>query len=282
MNAAAEGGGRRGDSGQSGSMGSLGSPGSSGSSGPAHDSDLSAESSTSLTGSPVQRWLDIVVVEDHDDLREQLMAYLARPGWRLRGADCGEALDGLQRDRPADVVVLDLNLPFEDGTSIAQRLRVAFPGMGIVMLTARVRPADRTAGYGSGADVYLTKPTNVEELESVIQNLSRRLVPQPGSDSALVLDLTAHCLRLPGGDGIQLSPKEAQLLRLLAMAPDRQLDTDYLVHQLYRDDDTAGRRGNMTVLISRLRLKLNATAYKDLVRAVRGVGYRLGAKVVVL
>lgn len=275
MNTAAENGGRRGDSGQSGSMGSLGS------SGPADDSDLSAKSSPSLTGSPVQRWLDIVVVEDHDALREQLMAYLARPGWRLRGADCGEALDGLLRDRPADVVVLDLNLPFEDGTSIAQRLKMAFPGMGIVMLTARVRPADRTAGYANGADVYLTKPTNVEELESVIQNLARRLVPQPDSDSTLVLDQITHCLRLPGGEVTQLSAKEAQLLRLLAMAPDRQLDTDYLVHQLYHDDDTAGRRGNMTVLISRLRLKLNATAYKDLVRAVRGVGYRLGARMVV-
>ena len=273
MNAAAEDDGRRGDSGQSGSSGSSVPPG---------DTDLSPGTTRDLTGAQPQRWLDIVVVEDHDALREQLMAYLARPGWRLRGADCGEALDGLLRDQSADVVVLDLNLPFEDGTSIARRLRLAFPGMGIVMLTARVRPVDRTAGYASGADVYLTKPTNVEELESVIQNLARRLVPQPGADSALVLDQTSHCLRLPGGDNIQLTSKEAQLLRLLAMAPDLQLDTDYLLYQLYQDDETAGRRGNMTVLISRLRLKLSATADKDLVRAVRGVGYRLGAKVVVL
>lgn len=266
MIAEAEGNGRRGD------IGDLGPPGA---------TDLSTGTSPGLTGAHPQRWLDIVVVEDHDDLREQLMAYLARPGWRLRGADCGEVLDTLLRDQSADVVVLDLNLPFEDGTSIARRLRAAFPAMGIVMLTARIRPVDRTAGYASGADVYLTKPTNVEELESVIQNLARRLIPQPDADSALVLDQTSHCLRLPGGDGIQLSSKEAQLLRLLAMAPDRRLDTDYLVHMLYQDDDTAGRRGNLTVLISRLRLKLNVTAYKDLVRAVRGVGYRLGAKVVV-
>lgn len=243
-------------------------------------SHLSTETNPDLaTGAPVQQCLDIVVVEDNDALREQLMAFLVRPGWRLRGADCGEALDALLRDQPADVVVLDLNLPFEDGTSIARRLRVAFPAMGIVMLTARVRPVDRTTGYASGADVYLTKPTNVEELESVIQNLARRLVPQPGADSALVLDQTAHCLRLPGGAGIQLSSKETQLLRLLAMAPERQLDTDYLLHQLYRDDVYPSKREHMTVLISRLRLKLNATAHKDLVRAVRGVGYRLGAKV---
>lgn len=232
-------------------------------------------------GEPVQNWLDIVVVEDNDALREQLMAFLARPGWRLRGADCGEALDTLVREQPAQLLILDLNLPYEDGTSIARRMRAAFPAMGIVMLTARARPSDRTAGYASGADVYLTKPTNVEELESVVQNLARRLLPQQGAESTLILDMTANCLRLQGGGIVQLSAKEAQLLRLLAMAPDRQLDTDYLVHQLYDDDDNAARRGNMTVLISRLRLKLNATAHKDLVRAVRGVGYRLGARMVV-
>ncbi len=264
MNAEAEGKGPTGDSGKSGG------------------SHLSADTNPDLaTGAPVQQSLDIVVVEDNDALREQLMAFLARPGWRLRGADCGEALDALLRDQPADVVVLDLNLPFEDGTSIARRLRAAFPAMGIVMLTARVRPVDRTTGYAGGADVYLTKPTNVEELESVIQNLARRLAPQPGADSALVLDQTARCLRLPGGDSILLGLKETQLLRLLAMAPERQLDTDYLLHQLYQDDAAPSRREHMTVLISRLRLKLNATAHKDLVRAVRGVGYRLGAKVVV-
>ena len=264
MNAEAEGNSQRGDSGKP------------------EGSHLSTNTNPDLaTGAPVLQCLDIVVVEDNDALREQLMAFLARPGWRLRGADCGEALDALLRDQSADVVVLDLNLPFEDGTSIARRLRVAFPAMGIVMLTARVRPVDRTNGYASGADVYLTKPTNVEELESVIQNLARRLVPQPGADSALVLDQTAQCLRLPGGVGIQLSPKEAQLLRLLAMAQERQLDTDYLLHQLYRDDVYPSKREHMTVLISRLRLKLNATAHKDLVRAVRGVGYRLGAKMLV-
>ncbi len=225
--------------------------------------------------------LDIVVVEDHDTLREQLMAFLARPGWRLRGADCGEQLDELLRVQAAQVVVLDLNLPHEDGTSIAQRLRAAFPQMGIVMLTARARPSDRTAGYASGADVYLTKPTNVEELESVIQNLARRLQPVP--ETGLSLDL-AH-LALRGAQGVQvpLSMSEAQLLRLLATAPQRQLDTDFLLQKLYGEAEAGHKRELLTVMISRLRQKLNASAlpYKDLVRAVRGVGYRLTVVVVV-
>lgn len=234
---------------------------------------------------PPQAPLEIVVVEDNDALREQLVAFLSRPGWRLRGADCGEQLDALLREGPAHVLVLDLNLPFEDGHSIALRMRAAFPQMGIVMLTARARPSDRTAGYASGADVYLTKPTNVEELESVVQNLARRLQPVP--EAGLVLDLAHLVLRDtqagPGGQ-VSLSLTEAQLLRLLAMAPQRQLDTDYLLHQLYGEAAEVGnKRDLLAVMISRLRLKLNASAlpHKDLVRAVRGVGYRLAAALVV-
>lgn len=219
--------------------------------------------------------LEIIVVEDNDVLRAQLLAYLARPGWRLRGADCGEMLNDLLRQQTAHVVVLDLNLPFEDGTSIARRLRASFPEMGIVMLTARARPSDRTAGYANGADVYLTKPTNVEELESVIHNLARRLTP--ATNAAMVLDLGNLNLLGPDGKSIDLSPTEARLLQLLAMAPDRQLDTEYLLYQLYRNVEGGPKRENLTVLISRLRQKLSASdiANKDLVRAVRGVGYKL-------
>lgn len=224
--------------------------------------------------------LEIVVVEDNDALREQLMAFLSRPGWQVRGADGGEQLDELLRDRPAQVLVLDLNLPLEDGTSIAQRMRTAYPDLGIVMLTARVRSSDRTAGYASGADVYLTKPTNVEELELVIQNLARRLVPV--ADASLVLDLTQLALRGPEGVRLALTAVEARLLQLLATAPQRQLDTDYLLHMLYPAQEASLHRNHLAVLISRLRTKLNASDLpeQDLVRAVRGQGYRLAAALV--
>lgn len=244
-----------------------------------------SDTAAALSSPPLKPLLDIIVVEDNDALREQLLSFLARPGWRLRGADCGEQLDALLREGPAHLLVLDLNLPFEDGHSIALRMRAAFPQMGIVMLTARARPSDRTAGYASGADVYLTKPTNVEELESVVQNLARRLQPAP--EASLVLDLAHLDLRDtqagPGGQ-VSLSLTETQLLRLLAMAPQRQLDTDYLLYQLYGEAAEAGnKRDLLAVMISRLRLKLNASAlpHKDLVRAVRGVGYRLTASLVV-
>jgi len=99
--------------------------------------------------------LDIIVVEDHDLVRLELVDFLSGPGVQVRGADDGEVLETLLRQRHADILVVDLNLPGEDGLSLCRRMRQAFPEMGLVMLTARVMPSDKTAGYQSGADVYL-------------------------------------------------------------------------------------------------------------------------------
>ena len=119
--------------------------------------------------------LSILLVEDNESLREEMVCFLNRPGWRAHGVDCGEELNYWLMENHADVVILDVNLPYEDGYSIASRLRTSHPDVGIVMLTARVRPVDRTEGYHAGADVYLSKPTHPTELIAVIDNLGRRL-----------------------------------------------------------------------------------------------------------
>ncbi len=217
--------------------------------------------------------LNIVIVEDNDILREELVAFLQRPGWRVRGADCGEQLDALLRERAADIAVLDLNLPFEDGLSIARRLRDALPGIGIVVLTARTLPSDRTRGYGCGVDVYLTKPTNVEELAAVVHNLGSRL--RPAADTALVLDLAAGTLSQPGSAPLRLTEGEARLMHALALAPDRRQHSALLAD---RAGDTEGplSRENLAVLVCRLRAKLERDlAQGDAIRSVRGYGYRL-------
>lgn len=224
--------------------------------------------------------LDIIVVEDYDTLREELVSFLQRPGWRVRGADSGEQLDALLRQQPAHVVTLDLNLPFEDGISIAKRLRAAMPGMGIVMLSARTRPSDRTAGYETGADVYLTKPTNVHELESVIQNLARRLAPP--ATTGLVLNMGDLTLSNPAGVYVGLRLNEAQLLQHLATAPERQLETDTLLRWMSHDHTVPFDRNNLAVMLSRLRHKIDlALPEKDIVKAVRGYGYKLTVPLVV-
>ncbi len=217
--------------------------------------------------------LDIILVEDNDALREELVSFLQRPGWAVRGVDCGEAMDAALRSRPADIALLDLNLPFEDGLGIARRLRTVFPMMGIVLLTARTQPSDRRRGYEAGADVYLTKPTSVEELESVIHNLGRRV--QPVNDDALVLNPSALTLAAPGGAALRLTVTEAEMLHALALAPERQLHTEFLLYTL-ADKSITLTRENLAVLISRLRAKLeNTLGQAEVIKAVRGVGYRL-------
>jgi DNA-binding response OmpR family regulator len=219
--------------------------------------------------------MTVVVVEDHDDLREEMLCYLQRPHWRVLGADSGEALNAWMRKFRIDVVVLDVNLPYEDGFSIAQRLRATQPDLGIVMLTARTRPSDRSMGYLMGGDVYLTKPTNVVELEAVITNLLRR-VQRPIRAPRYQLLLQRQQLRAPDGHVWMLTARETQLLETLALAPHQEMDSDRLIHQLGRTMDTPLTVENLAVLISRLRSKLQEPfGAGNPIAGQRGKGYRL-------
>ena len=218
--------------------------------------------------------LEVVVVEDHDLVRDELVDFLNRPGIRVRGAEDGEVLDALLRQRHADILVVDLNLPGEDGLSICQRMREAFPEIGLVMLTARVMPAEKTAGYQSGADVYLTKPANVDELEAVVANLSRRIRRRVAN--SLQLDVPCQQLMLASGMAIKLSLLEARLLYELALAPERKLSTEVLLRRLDPWQHTPQLRDNLPVTISRLRQKMaGGLGTSDVIKAVRGVGYQL-------
>ncbi len=223
--------------------------------------------------------LDIVVVEDHDLVREELVAFLQRPGWQVRGVDCAEALDAALRQRPADVLVVDLNLPGEDGLSICQRLRRALPELGLVLLTARILPKDKTAGYQSGADVYLTKPANVDELEAAISNLARRLRQRVGAGPQL--DLTRLTLGTPAAE-VNLTLLESRLLYELTMAPGRQLSTEMLLRRLDPGGNQPQLRNNLPVTVSRLRNKITAgLGVSDIIKAIRGFGYQLNLSLTV-
>ena len=219
--------------------------------------------------------LEIIVVEDHRLLRDELVDYLSSPDWHVRGVSSGRELDVAMTETPADVLVLDLNLPQEDGISIARRIRKAFPEIGIVMLTARGDQADRALGYGSGADVYLTKPTHVGELESVLFNLSCRI--RPRDDVQLML--SEHLLRLTHADGrsASLTNSEYRVLRLLVGTPGQELGYAPLCELLYPDDDAVSQsRQRLAVLMTRLRQKMQEEmGVEQCVKSVRGQGYRL-------
>ncbi|MEY4757381.1 MAG: hypothetical protein RJA34_2279 [Pseudomonadota bacterium] len=118
--------------------------------------------------------LNILVVEDHDALREATVDTLRQQGHQVTGIDSAEALIGELAGVRFDVYVIDLRLPGEDGISLTRRLRQDQPDAGIILATARVLPQDRAAGLASGADIYLAKPLLPEDLQAAVAELSRR------------------------------------------------------------------------------------------------------------
>lgn len=221
--------------------------------------------------------LNIMVVEDHDALRDITVEALAQRGHNVRGVDCAEALPEEPGLFPIDLLVIDLNLPGEDGISLAARIRAAQPDIGIIMVTARNQLRDRLAGYDSGADIYLTKPTSSEELVAAVRALTRRIHPQVVPDTAFSLSLAMLALHGPQGE-VSLSEHEAALLAAFVRAKDQQLETWQLI-ALGDKPVTETSKKALEVQMVRLRKKLlQAGAPEPVLRAIRGQGYRLCLK----
>ena len=217
--------------------------------------------------------LKIVVVEDHDVLRDAIVAMLRDRGHDAIGLVFAEDVDDTPGAASADVYVLDLNLPGEDGISLAQRVRAAYPNAGIVMMTARTEIADRVLGYRSGADIYLPKPIDPEELLAAAEALGHRVRPSEASD-AFSLDAKAQVFNGPGGT-VRLSRTETDLLAALAVANARTLERWQVAEYLKLDDDL-GASGRMEVRLTLLRKKIaGAGADGAAIKALRGFGYRL-------
>ena len=218
--------------------------------------------------------LNIVVVEDHADLREATVAALCSMGHDVRGIDCAEALDDELGNFRADLLVLDLNLPGEDGLSLARRIRASEPGIGIIMVTGRTQVNDRMRGYGSGADIYLPKPASVEELGAAIQALARRIRPPASAQDALSLNPVTLQLQGPK-QLVNVSDHESTLLSALNKAKDHRLENWQLM-ELSGNAVEEQSKAALEVQIGRLRKKLEqAGAPAPTIKAIRGSGYQL-------
>jgi DNA-binding response OmpR family regulator len=225
--------------------------------------------------------LNILLVEDHDALREVTREVLSSRGHRVLATRCAEDLPKLPAGWRPDLAVLDLNLPGEDGLSLAQRLRQRQPAIGVVMLTVRSEAGQRLAGYEHGADLYLAKPTDPQELCAAVAALGRRLrqsiAPAP-TNGAYHLDLTHQILHLPHGP-LPLRSAEFSVLQGLAMAPGHSLGNMQLLDRLGKAGDAQGK-AQLEVIISRLRSRLASHgAPVPAIRADRGKGYRLCMKI---
>lgn len=221
----------------------------------------------------------VMVVDDNLRLSAEVGLVLQDAGWSVTCADDASSFRQLLSVSAPNIVLLDLNLPGEDGISLCKWLRLAHPEMGIVMLTARVMGSERTEGYMAGADVYLTKPTRPDELLAVVKNLLGRTRPHTrpvSGDSPWTLQLRSARLVSPALDILSLTPSECIFLRALAISTETA-SHEHLVGLIngggYPEKSDKGR---LEVLVSRLRTKLSKFGSLGLeIKTMHGTGYRL-------
>ncbi|MDB5797985.1 MAG: two-component system response regulator [Paucimonas sp.] len=230
----------------------------------------------------------ILVVDDDREIRSLLGDYLETNGYRAVLAADGAAMQRALDSQPIELVVLDLNLPGEDGLSLCRRLR-ASSELPVIMLTARDQPLDRILGLEMGADDYVPKPFEPRELLARIRSVLRR-TQGLASRNALearqrlvfqgwTLDLVARHLVDPKGMVVMLSGAEFRLLKVFLERPNRVLNRDQLLNLTQgREADPFDR--SIDIQVSRLRQKLGEDARApQILKTVRNGGYVLAATV---
>lgn len=221
--------------------------------------------------------LNIIVVEDNHELRDILMARLRHFGHHLLGVGDGHALDKAMAEFQADIIILDLGLPGEDGISIARRLRDNF-NCGIVIVTARSRLDDRVLGREVGADLYFVKPVDIRELNAAMVNLAQRLLKKP--QPVWHFSSKTSTLLTPQGVAIPLTAQECILIQKLLEIPGANVSRSEIFKAFNQTDDIYADK-RLEALVSRLRRKVRAAdATCELpVHARHNLGYAFLAEV---
>lgn len=217
--------------------------------------------------------LKIVVLEDHDELRDLTVAALKKAGHDAQGAYDAEELDNILAERSVDLLIVDLNLPGEQGLSVVTRLKACSPHLFIIVMTALGALHDRVKGYDHGADLYLCKPVSEQELLSAVANIARRLASTQPKEQALVLH--ARTFELVGEQRVLLTETEVKLLAALAQAMDRTVPSYRLLELTGREVD-ARTKASLEVQMVKLRKKIAQAGYAaPSIRAIKNDGYRL-------
>jgi two-component system OmpR family response regulator len=215
----------------------------------------------------------ILLVEDDVRLAKQVATTLERAGYTVDQTGDGEDGWYMGDSEPYDAAILDLGLPVLDGLSILRRWRSAGRSMPVLILTARSSWREKVTGLREGADDYLAKPFEIEELLARLEALIRRASGHASPIISLAgLNLDPASQRVCLNDTtLDLTPLEYRALAYLMMHPGKVITKTELTEHIYGQDDD--RDSNVIeVLINRLRKKIGA----DLIRTRRGQGYEVG------
>ncbi|MEO8151737.1 MAG: response regulator [Rhizobacter sp.] len=226
----------------------------------------------------------VLVVDDEPELCSLLSEYFDRHGFSVRTAHDAVAARAAIAQAVPDLALLDINMPGENGLSLARWMRDAHPRVGLVMLTTAGESVDRVVGLELGADDYIPKPFEMRELLARIRAVLRRLKPslpaavQPAASRRVpfgVCELDLDERRLFGADEaeIEISAAEFDLLALFARNPNRPLNRDQIMEQAHnRGWDVFDRSIDLRVM--RLRRKIETNPDKpEVLKTVRNVGY---------
>lgn len=230
---------------------------------------------TRADGSPVRA----LVVDDEATLTDLLQMALRYEGWDIKTAGDGQTALRVAREFKPDVIVLDIMLPDIDGLAVLQRLRADGQETPVLFLTAKDALDDRIAGLTAGGDDYVTKPFSLEELVARLRGLIRRstLTLTDAFDPEvvigdLVLNEDSHEVHR-GGDPIELTATEFELLRFLMRNPRRVLSKAQILDRVW-SYDFGGRSSVVEIYISYLRKKVDV-GRPQMIHTVRGAGYIL-------
>ena len=221
----------------------------------------------------------IYCVEDDASIRDIEVYALRSTGFEAEGVESGPALFAALKRVPAELIILDVMLPGEDGLDILKKLRrgAATRNVPVIMATARGEEYDKITGLDSGADDYLVKPFGMMEMVSRVRAVLRRANPErvkaPLSLGGVTLDPVSHRVTA-GGEEISLTLKEFELLHTLMSSPGVVFTRDRLLSEIW-GTDYDGETRTVDVHVRTLRQKLGEAG--SIIGTVRGVGYRTEA-----
>jgi two-component system, OmpR family, torCAD operon response regulator TorR len=226
----------------------------------------------------------VLIVEDDPVTRVKLAAYFNAAGYSVAVAEDGMQMREMLMQKPADVLMIDINLPGQDGLQLTRELRERSE-IGIILVTGRTDTVDRIVGLEMGADDYVTKPFDQRELLARVKNLVRRVQrSRTRTENETIrrflgwsLDLGQRTLRDADGNYVDLTRAELKTLSLLSANPGQVLSRDRILHEIAnRDWDPADR--TVDVVIRRLRQKLKDGARNSrIIQTSHGEGYLFAA-----
>ena len=203
----------------------------------------------------------LLLVEDDPSLGQMLHDYLTLKEFRVTWVKDADGARKAVREENLDLCLLDVSLPGDDGFTLSGSIKKIRPALPFVFLTARSMKPDVLKGFQHGADDYITKPVDEEELVARLEAILRRTEIRRETRKEMTIgQLVFHPDKqelIAGGERISLTKKETQLLNLFCLQPGELIQTDQILRELWGRNDFFNRR-SMDVFISRLRKKLSA------------------------